>query len=91
MKNTTQLPILASLLVFTMLGTEISVAQPAIDPDFAALDTNGDGLISWPEYAAKHPVSGRLNPRLIFDNVDRNRDGYIDPDEFTAMKKRRRR
>ncbi|QLQ31210.1 MAG: hypothetical protein HZT40_05865 [Candidatus Thiothrix singaporensis] len=37
------------------------------------------------------PGFRQAQPRLIFDNVDRNRDGYIDPDEFTAMKKRRRR
>lgn len=61
------------------------------DPDFKRLDTNGDGLISWPEYAAKNPTSGRINPRLIFDSVDTNGDSYIDPAEFEAMKQRRRR
>jgi|GEM_PF-3772566 len=36
-------------------------ATAATDPDFNRLDTNKDGLISWPEYAAKNPQSGRLD------------------------------
>ncbi len=64
-------------------------ATAATDPDFNRLDTNKDGLISWPEYAAKNPQSGRLDPRRIFDNVDTNRDSYIDKVEFAEMKRRR--
>ena len=64
-------------------------AVAATDPDFKRLDTNNDGLISWPEYAAKNPKSGRIDPRRIFDNVDTNRDGYIDAAEFAEMKRRR--
>lgn len=68
-----------------------SSVYAATDPDFSRLDTNGDGLISWPEYASKNPVSGKLNPRRIFDNVDTNRDSYIDTTEFAAMKQRRKK
>lgn len=64
-------------------------AHAAADSGFAQLDNNGDGLISYDEYLTKRPVSGRLHPRRIFDNVDRNLDGFIDSAEFAAMKQRR--
>ena len=79
--------ILSALSVAVLLSAGNATA--ATDPDFKRLDTNNDGLISWPEYAAKNPKSGRLDPRRIFDNVDTNRDGYIDPAEFAEMKRRR--
>ncbi len=85
MMNTTHL---FSLSVALLLSAGNAAA--ATDPDFKRLDTNNDGLISWPEYAAKNPVSGRLDPRRIFDNVDTNRDAYIDTAEFAAMKQRRK-
>lgn len=88
MNNTTQT--ITSLLVLLLLSAGVAAQQPVADPDFTRLDSNGDGLISWPEYAARNPVSGRINPRRIFDNVDTNRDGYIDPAEFAAMKQRRK-
>ncbi len=91
MKNTKQQTTIASLLTILLFSTGVAANQPAADPDFRRLDTNSDGLISWPEYAAKNPVSGRLNPRRIFDNVDTNRDGYIDTSEFAAMKQRRKK
>ncbi|SEB02067.1 EF hand [Thiothrix caldifontis] len=72
------------------LLTVTSAADASTDPDFKRLDTNGDGLIAWAEYAAKKPKSGKIDPRRIFDNVDTNRDGYIDPVEFEAMKQRRK-
>lgn len=78
------------LLLTLLLSTGVSARQHATDPDFARLDTNGDNLISWDEYAARNPASGRINPRRIFDNVDTNLDGYIDTGEFAAMKKRRK-
>ncbi len=78
---------LATLTVALLLSAGNAAA--ATDPDFDRLDTNKDGLISWPEYAAKNPKSGKLDPRRIFDNVDTNRDGYIDTAEFAEMKRRR--
>jgi Ca2+-binding EF-hand superfamily protein len=80
--------IIVSSFTFACLAF-MGIATAATDPDFNRLDTNKDGLISWPEYAAKNPKSGRLDPRRIFDNVDTNRDGYIDPVEFAEMKRRR--
>ena len=61
-------------------------AEPNLpSPTFEQLDCNQDGKISWQEYITRNPVAGRLNPRRIFDNVDKNLDGYIERDEFTAM------
>jgi hypothetical protein len=88
MKTITLSTTAISLLAALLFSSGVSAAT---DPDFDRLDTNGDGLISWPEYAAKNPASGRINPRFIFDNVDTNRDGYIDPAEFAAMKQRRKK
>lgn len=78
------LPILTVALL-TIAGN----GSAATDRDFNRLDANLDGLIAWSEYAANNPKSGRLHPRRIFDNVDINRDGYIDPKEFAEMKRRR--
>jgi len=86
--------IILSTSVIACLSTLLlssGVYAAAVDPDFSRLDTNGDGLISWPEYASKNPKSGRIDPRRIFDNVDANRDGYIDTAEFAAMKQRRKK
>lgn len=80
----------AAALLIALLPN-IGAAATYTDPDFARLDTNGDGLISWPEYASQNPVSGRIDPRLIFDSVDTNGDGYVDPAEFEVMQQRRRR
>lgn len=87
MKTTTKQQFALSLLaaLFCSISAE---AASAAELDFAQLDRNQDGRISWQEYAAHNPVSGRLNPRRIFDNVDKNLDGYIDLAEFDAMKRR---
>jgi Ca2+-binding EF-hand superfamily protein len=78
------LPLLAILLFNTTVSANPSASQQG----FPQLDTNRDGRISWQEYLARNPVSGRLNPRRIFDNVDQNLDGYIDRAEFDTMKRR---
>ncbi|MBU0656523.1 MAG: EF-hand domain-containing protein [Gammaproteobacteria bacterium] len=78
------LPLMAILL----FSASANAATPPAHPDFTRLDGNRDGRVSWQEYAARNPVSGRLNPRRIFDNVDRNLDGYISRAEFDAMKQR---
>ncbi len=80
----TALPVLAMLF----FSTAASAIESPAHPDFIKLDNNRDGRISWAEYAAHNPVSGRLNPRRIFDNVDKNLDGYISRGEFDMMKKR---
>ncbi|MFN3785706.1 MAG: hypothetical protein ACK4RS_02585 [Thiothrix sp.] len=79
---------LTTCSLFLILPT-FSHAAPVTDSDFNKLDSNLDGRIAWDEYAARNPKSGRINPRLIFDNVDKNRDSYIDPAEFADMKQRR--
>lgn len=78
-----------TLTTLTIALLSVGKVSAASTPDFDRLDTNKDGLISWFEYAAKDPKSGRLDPRRIFDNVDTNRDGYIDTAEFANMKRRR--
>lgn len=79
----TTIALLGSLLV-----TNHSYADTCHLNDFAKLDSNADGRISWQEYAARRPVAGRIHPRRIFDNVDKNLDGFIDRREYFAMKSR---
>lgn len=73
-------------LLGSLLATNNSYADSTAVNDFAQLDSNGDGNITWHEYAARRPVSGRIHPRRIFDNVDKNLDGFIDHQEYLAMK-----
>lgn len=81
----------SAILAGTLLFAASTFASTTTDPDFAKLDSNRDGLIAWSEFLAQNPRSGRLDPRVIFDNVDSNRDGYIDQNEFASMKRRRNR
>ena len=72
------------LLLALLLGTSASGIALAADtpttpaPRPARLDTNGDGVIDRSEAAA--------NPRLAakFDELDKNKDGKLTPDEMAA-------
>ncbi len=75
-------------LLGSLLTTNNSYADSTSVNDFVQLDSNADGKIAWHEYAARRPVSGRIHPRRIFDNVDKNLDGFIDRQEYLAMKSR---
>ncbi|HRJ52021.1 MAG TPA: hypothetical protein PLE99_04565 [Candidatus Thiothrix moscowensis] len=81
-------PFVAPLFIILLFSSAAHTMPLPTSPDFVKLDNNRDGRISWQEYATRNPVSGRLNPRRIFDNVDKNLDGFIDRHEFDAMKQR---
>ena len=56
----------------------ITRASSRLSPKaFAALDTNGDGVLSGSEIIA--------SDLLQFENIDTNGDGYIDRAEFNAL------
>jgi Ca2+-binding EF-hand superfamily protein len=78
--------------ILTVLGTSVafnafaqtSPAAPAAmkGHGFAALDKNGDGVISRDEVAAR--------PKLakMFDKLDTNKDGVLSKDEMKAAKEK---
>ena len=52
---------------------------------FAAIDTDGDGLISSAEFAALPSA-----PPVSFEELDANADGYLDEEEKAAIRQRAR-
>ncbi len=59
--------------------TKVAAATQS-DPEFAKLDTNGNGKISLKEAAKDKSLTAS------FDAVDANKDGNVSGDEFTAFK-----
>ena len=70
----------AMILTVAMLVTAGAAAQDeSAPPDFGALDTNADGLISPAEADADARVAA------AFPEADVNRDGYLSAEEFADM------
>ena len=53
-------------------------------PNFAALDTNSDGVISYDEFASKPIPHG--DHEKVFNEIDADGDGEISEDEFNSHK-----
>ena len=51
----------------------------AMAPDFAKLDTNGDGQLEKTELPKDHPMAAH------FDMMDKDKDGKVSKAEFDAM------
>lgn len=88
--------VLAALLAASPLMAADAPPTPRFGPPvFADFDSNGDGVLSEQEFvdgrnkriaeraAAGFPMRG-LNQAEEFKTLDRNGDGGITPDEFTA-------
>lgn len=79
--------ILASLAAAGLaLSSSAVLAQDvgAINPDssFTGVDTNRDGLVSWPEFALLYEEQ---YTELQFDQADQDGDGLLNADEFETL------
>jgi hypothetical protein len=64
--------------IYTLVATlfvAILVFHPETDGAFRTMDTNGDGQIVAAEWKAGEPIA----------SVDRNKDGFIDRDEYAVF------
>ena len=58
-------------------------------PDFATLDADGDGQLSWEEMSQMQGPRGAPSEEM-FERLDADDDGYVSRDEMRAMRGKRR-
>ena len=71
-------PRLSALLVFSA-----EIPNDAADADFDSADKNGDGVLSYADFAAADHTPDELKPSAI-DQLDLNNDGELSIAEFVA-------
>ena len=64
-----------SLIAGTLLSAQ-AIAGPAIDKEFASMDSDHDGKVSAAEHAA--------GAKMMFEKMDANHDGKVTAAEMTA-------
>lgn len=77
-----RLVFLLALLLVPSLAAAGKPTPPPVDPRFAAMDADGNGIVTWEEFSAAMPQMRRA----AFDSIDTDKNGDITRQEWDAFR-----
>lgn len=76
---------LIAIVCFVALVSLSVAASDKYPSDFVDMDANGDGRLTWAEFHDFYPELSSWE----FGGADRNNDGVVTPEEWTAFTRRK--
>lgn len=71
-------------------GMSLQAFQAMVRERMMRGDADGDGKLSKAEWtASKAGARAKVDPGTIFDRIDTNKDGYLEPEEIDALTAKR--